>query len=258
MIRDMTSWLCQLQFFTQMCDAYVYYQMRVSDVNEFEGLLLISTVFNFGTDGRDLNRPVLCYALHRRYLPYTLDSLDTIGFVQGPRLVFVHLMAPHPPFIGDKDGNAIQSERPYNIGDDTGFKGSAEEYVLGCLGEVQYLSQRLMRAIDSILLQSKQPPIIILQGDQGPGNFFSMDDSRNECLWERYSILNAYYFLDGNYSALYNSITPVNSFRVVFNQDLGTDLELLEDKNYYATWSRPYVFCDVTDQARSCSVEAVK
>jgi hypothetical protein len=85
-----------------------------------------------------------------------------------------------------------------------------------------------------------------------------MDDPRNECLWERYSILNAYYFPDGNYGALYNSITPVNSFRVVFNQYFGTDLELLEDKNYYATWSRPYVFSDVTDQARSCSAKALK
>jgi hypothetical protein len=139
-------------FFTQMRDADVYYQMTLSDVNEFEGLLLVSTVFNFAIDGWDLDIPVPSYALHRRYLLYTLDRLDTIGAVQGPKVVFVHLMAPHPPFVVDKDGNAIQSERPYNIGDGTGFKGSPEEYVSGYLGEVQYLNRRLMRAIDAILL----------------------------------------------------------------------------------------------------------
>ncbi len=245
-------------FFTQMHDADVYYQMTPGDINELEGLLLVSSVFNFAINAWHLDIPIRGYDLHRRYLLYALDKLGTMGTVKGPKFVFVHFVAPHPPFVVDKNGNPIQSDRPYYMGDANAFEGSPQEYVSGYLGEVQFLNRRLMGAIDSILAQSAQPPIIIIQGDHGPGNFFNLDKPQNKCLWERYSILNAYYFPDGNYSALYNSITPVNSFRVVLNQYFGTDLALLKDKNYYATWSKPYIFSDVTDQARTCSVEPVK
>ena len=106
--------------------------------------------------------------------------------------------------------------------------------------------------------QSKQPPIIIIQGDHGPGNYFDLVNFDDTCLMERYSILNAYYFPDKNYEELYPAITPVNSFRVVFNQYFGGDLQLLEDKNYYAGWFSPYAYHDVSDQAQTCSLEKTK
>ena len=49
----------------------------------------------------------------------------------------------------------------------------------------------------------------------------------------RFNILNAYYLPDIDIGILYPHITPVNSFRVVFNQYFGTDFELLKDKNYF-------------------------
>jgi len=149
-------------------------------------------------------------------------------------------------------GNPIQPARPFNTGDASGFMGTHEEYVSGYSSEVGYLNQRLIKVIDSILTRSDQPPIIIIQGDHGPGNYFNMIEASNTCLRERYSILNAYYFPDNDYTALYPTITPVNSFRVVFNQYFGTNLDLLEDKSFYATWLAPYVFSDVSDEIQSC------
>jgi hypothetical protein len=43
----------------------------------------------------------------------------------------------------------------------------------------------------------------------------------------------------------------VNTFRLIFNQYLGTDLTLLEDESYYSSWTRPYQFFNVTDKVRS-------
>jgi len=90
--------------------------------------------------------------------------------------------------------------------------------------------------------------IIILQGDHGPGAFYNMLELDNSCVYERFSILNAYYFPNGDYQLLYPSVTPVNSFRVVLNRYFGAQLDLLEDRSYYASWSSPYLFTDVTDQ----------
>jgi hypothetical protein len=239
---------------TQVRDADLYVNMTIGDLNEFEGLLLSSTFANLAIDAWDLNVPVPSYRLHRQYVLFSLEKLETIANTHGPKMVFAHIMAPHPPFVLDRMGNPVQSSRPFNTGDASGFMGSPEEYQSGYMEEVTYLNHRLIEVIDSILANSDQPPIIILQGDHGPGNYFNMVEPVNDCLKERYSILNAYYFPDQDYAALYPTISPINSFRIVFNQYFGADLELLEDKSYYATWLKPYVFSDVSQEIQSCEI----
>ena len=239
---------------TQTRDADVYIEMTGGDLNEFEGLLLSSTVANLVIDGFDLNVPVPSYELHRRYILFSLDTLARMPELEGPKFVFSHIMAPHPPFVLDEQGNPIQSDRPFNTGDASGFMGTPEEYFAGYSGEIQYLNHRLMQVIDTLLEGSATPPIIIIQGDHGPGNYFDMVELDDTCLKERYSILNAYYFPEQDYDALYPSISPVNSFRVVLNQYFGADFELLDDRSYFASWMSPYVFRDVTDQISSCNV----
>lgn len=237
---------------TQMRDADLYVQMTWGDINEFEGLLLSSTAANLAIDAWDLNIPVPSYELHRRYILFSLDTLETMSEIQGPKFVFSHIMAPHPPFVLNQFGEEIQPSRPFNTGDASGFMGTHEEYIAGYVGEVSYLNRRLVRVIDSILATSDQPPIIIIQGDHGPGNYFNMMEPNNACPKERYSILNAYYFPDKNYDALYPTITPVNSFRVVLNQYFRANLNVLDDRNYYATWLNPYLYNDISGEIRSC------
>jgi hypothetical protein len=65
---------------------------------------------------------------------------------------------------------------------------------------------------------------------------------------ERFAILNAYYFPGSDGTELYDEISPVNTFRVIFNRYLGTEYELLPDKSYFSTGSRPYEFLPVSDE----------
>jgi hypothetical protein len=39
---------------------------------------------------------------------------------------------------------------------------------------------------------------------------------------------------------LYAAVSPVNTFRVLFNSCFGTRLELLPDKSYFSTAGHPY------------------
>ena len=52
-------------------------------------------------------------------------------------------------------------------------------------------------------------------------------------LKERISIFNAYYLPGHALQFLYDSITPVNSFRIIFDHYFGTNLGVLEDKTYF-------------------------
>ena len=88
--------------------------------------------------------------------------------------------------------------------------------------------------MESILENTNRPSIIILQGDHGPASTLDWDNPTPESLKERFSILNAYYFFDQDYSNLYQTITPVNTFRIILNQYLNGNYQLLEDENYFS------------------------
>ena len=96
-----------------------------------------------------------------------------------------------------------------------------------------------MILIDQIIKDSDIPPIIIIQGDHGPDLFMPNDSwpkAKNltkTMLNEKTGILNAYYLpqCDGEY--LYESISPVNSFRAIFNSCFDMEFNLLDDYYYY-------------------------
>jgi hypothetical protein len=120
-----------------------------------------------------------------------------------------------------------------NDGDD--FKGTLDEYQAGYAKQVQFVNQKLAQAINTLLAKSPSPPVIIIQGDHGPGSHLDWDSSANTCLWERTSILNTYYLPGDARSLLYPSISPVNSFRVVLNAYFGAVLPLLPDYTYFTS-----------------------
>jgi len=69
--------------------------------------------------------------------------------------------------------------------------------------------------------------VIILQGDHGS----RIDSSEKD---EHFSILYAIHLPDKNYHHFHDSISPVNTFRILSNRYLNTSFELLENqKNHF-------------------------
>ena len=61
----------------------------------------------------------------------------------------------------------------------------------------------------------------------------------------RMSIFNAYYFPNDDF--LYDDITPVNSFRVLFDSHFQTNYGLLEDRVFFSVPEKPYALIEITD-----------
>ena len=61
------------------------------------------------------------------------------------------------------------------------------------------------------------------------------------------SIFNAYYFPNEEYDLLYNDITPVNSFRVVFDSQFHTNYGIIEDEMFFSTYKKPYTLIELND-----------
>ncbi len=219
-------------------------------LNEFESLLEASSPAEVVAEEYKLESPEQSYAAHRQRVLDGFNQLKWAYQIPGPKIVFAHIVSPHPPFVFDASGNPIQPPRGYSLGDGDDFEGDVREYRRGYAGQVQFADRMLEDAIDSLLANSKKPPVIILQGDHGPGSNLDWSSPDDSCLWERTSIFNAYY-LPGGSDELYPEISPVNSFRVVLNAFFGADLPLLPDRTYFTSHRLVRQAIDVTENRDS-------
>ncbi|MFV2043571.1 MAG: hypothetical protein ACC700_10110 [Anaerolineales bacterium] len=85
-------------------------------------------------------------------------------------------------------------------------------------------------------------PIIVLQADHG--NQFG-DGERN-------AILNAYFLPETDGHALYSHISPVSTFRLIFDNYFGGNFGLLHDQSFFSTNEDPFDFETVADTREGC------
>lgn len=211
-------------------------------LNNFQNTLINNTPLSVFLRGNQ-------YGWHRQNILFTLEHLTDPLEYEKPTFVFTHLVAPHPPFVFDAEGEPIYPNRNYSINDANTFmiSGTKEEYQQGYRDQLKFINKKIMAAIQSILDTATSPPVIIIQSDHGPGSELNMAILEKTNLHERFPILNAYYLPGKTDNHLYSSITPVNSFRVVFNEYFNAGLPLLEDRNYFSPLEDPFIYTEVTD-----------
>jgi hypothetical protein len=210
------------------------------NINKFESLLISSTIGLSWLDAlmAKTNETALLeepYVKHRNQVLYALTELDRVAKTPGKKFVFVHVVSPHPPFVFDSSGDMVYHNLPYTMGDGDNFMSGSEEYIAKYTEQLQYINKLTINAIDDILENSIEPPIIVIQGDHGPGAYLKWGSIEDSNMMERMGILNAYYFPDQDYNMLYPSISPVNSFRVILNKYFGTEMVLLPDDHYFSS-----------------------
>lgn len=194
------------------------------------------------------------FTMARERTLYLFDRLPEVAKIPGPTFTMAHVMAPHPPFLFGEDGEDVSPRaKQYVLSDGDSYRyfyGGDETYVPGYRAQASYMLKRVERAIDAILADSPEPPIIVLQSDHGSGMHLNMESAEDTDHRERMSIINAMYLPGGRYEGFDDRITPVNEFRVVLNNEFGVGLPLLPQECFYSTWARPYDFLNVTAQVR--------
>ena len=189
--------------------------------------------------------------LRRNNLIFGLSHIQDIAEINSPTFIYSHFLIPHPPFIFGKDGESINPKGLVVEKDGSHYlklHPNREEYREKYKNQLIFVNKKAKEMIDKIIKKSKKPPIIILQSDHGPGSLTDWEDPGKTNMKERFSILNAYYLPEEGKKLLYNSITPVNTFRVIFNYLFNYDFEILKDESYFATWDHPYKFINVTKE----------
>ena len=160
-----------------------------------------------------------------------------------PKFVVLHMLMPHDPYVYDQECN------PLNPPLDR-WNATLQTYT----NQLQCTNKIITGITTEILENSDNPPIIIVQSDEGPEpkgsnmtHHWEFKNASLDNIKERTNILNAYYFPDQKYQNLYQSITPVNSFRTIFRQYFDLDTPNLADKVYvFPDKDHLFEFEDVT------------
>lgn len=147
------------------------------------------------------------YRLYQQY-EFALEKLKALPGIPGKKFVYAHLFITHAPFVYEPDGS---------------FRDSTERTYDAYRDQIVYANREIIEIIQAIIEKSDQPPIIIIQGDHA---YRVLGE-------DRVKILNAYYLPDGGNDLVYESITPVNTFRLIFNQYFNENLDLLPDHSYH-------------------------
>jgi hypothetical protein len=214
---------------TRLTDADIYLALSSKPIslhglNQFETMLANGTALrplielqysSLQPHFRDDTHPFYDEVLGQLFI---LEQTPRIADLSAPTFAFIHLLPPHVPYMFGPNGE-ILTDPGY-------FTGGATEPInekyqrMGYTGEVQFMNREMLRIVRYILEKSSTPPIIVIQGDHGLRR-----DNRPK-------ILDAYYLPGAGKDRLYSSITPVNSFRVIFDAYFGTHYGLLEDVSY--------------------------
>ena len=206
-------------------DYYLAPQLDVGELNEFERLLMQTTFARVIQDFKSLGVEDTGSELFRRRTLFALDKLDKLSYIREPKFVFVHLIVPHPPYVFGATGGPVA---PEEIG-----STRSENNVIRYRDQVEFISSRMQEILPKIIANSERPPVILLQSDHGP----TIPGSPSV----RMKNLSAYYVPDANIP-LYPTITPVNSFRMIFNGYFGQNLPLLEDVSLYSNYDDPFSY----------------
>jgi len=167
-------------------------------------------------------------------IPETLAALARIE--DKPLFAFAHFLNPH-----DKSLNADCTIRKDAFEAQLAAR-SIQDRMLEDRIEYQDTIKCVNRQIISslnILMASSRPQLIVLTGDHGSSFSVPKDVEPNEwpieALMERSAIFNAWHLPDHCQQYLYDEITPVNHFRLIFACITGNRPEFLPDRTY-AIW----------------------
>jgi len=148
------------------------------------------------------------------------DTYSTVNAKSdGPRFIYAHLMMPHYPYYFDENGH------PYSI---ESLMEGQQHVQKNYIGYLQYCNKIFLELIDSILKKSKKPPIIIFMGDHGFRHFIAPVEQQYH-----FMNFNSVYLPGQNYTGFYDSISGVNQFRIILNQQFKMNFSLLKDSTSF-------------------------
>jgi hypothetical protein len=137
-----------------------------------------------------------------------------------PVFVFTHILAPHPPWVFDSNGDLPLKIVTENTKD---VKKRQTAY----LNQTEFINKKVIETTQKLISESNDEPIIIILSDHGS----RIDDNTTKDQGKiiRFGNFMAFYLPNNIETSVYET-SPVNVFRLIFNSYFNGNYEILENK----------------------------
>ena len=186
--------------------------------------------------------------IQREIILCAFEEMPKISsYYDEPVFVWSHIIIPHFPLIFGPNGESITPGKSLLTMNHPEYTDSDWNVKQQFVKQLQFANKKSMELVDEILKNEKES-IIIIQSDHGSGFGINLQDPVDDDIIQKLSNFNAIYFPNEKQRGmLTDDRTSVNTFRLVFNSQFGSDYEILEDKIYWGlSIKKPFWFKDVT------------
>jgi hypothetical protein len=206
-------------------------------INEFEYATLRDSVIGVALDAVV---PAWRSARDRSMVNAELSCVESASraTVSGPRFVWGHIEAPHPPVVFSASGGPA----PFSIYGDVapGPGGGDSDFGRAYVEQLRYLNGRVLQLVDEIRRNSTRPPVIIVMSDEG----YDVDAAGT---------------LPDRFGTLFAAFTPehpvlfgdrpltVNVFPNLFNAYFGTSIPSYPPRYFRSTNEGPLKLEEISD-----------
>jgi len=161
-----------------------------------------------------------------------------------PIFVYMHLRIPHPPHVFGPNGEYVIGGQSQT---EEGSFIDEQKYV----DSIKFANKKILKVVENIL-ENNEKSIIIIQSDHGFDFGINYENPSDRSLKQRFSNINAIYSPDADKDIFYEGMTPVNTFRMIFNEYFDASYVMLEDRMYYHPYGsgsvhKDIIFKDVTE-----------
>ena len=215
-------------------------KLLLLNANEFESMVAYNSAGLIALDASAILSSKLRaiidypYTEHQENVLFALDELGTsVPKLSSPKLIYAHIISPHRPYFFDAEGGFIEPSSQFTLRDlgDLDIASKREGY----RNQVAGINEKVLEMVRGIQENSETPPIIIIHADHGTGDTFE----------ELMPILMAMNLPEDGSMYLYETISPVNIFRVIFNTYFNGEYEILEDTSFYSHWDTRFDFIEI-------------
>lgn len=132
-----------------------------------------------------------------------------------PKFVYAHFLTPHPPFFVDSLGKNLSTE--------------TTDIRKGYVHQVARVNRWMLSLADTLTQGSGRPKVVIFQGDHGYSTLTEPAAKKAHMFpnWQ------AWYVSDGNYREIPDSLTNVNTFRILLRGWFKKEIPILHNEFYF-------------------------
>jgi hypothetical protein len=191
----------------------------------FEHQLVDRTAFS------GLSLPFLLDSYRERTL-VTLDQLPSLAADAGSVLMFAHLIAPHTPFVFDRDGEypILPCDRCHHFAiqaEDSGM--TTAEFRRSYADQLHYLNERVLESVDGII-EGSPDAVIVIFSDHGSRSDRPVDEEWYRTFFAARTPDHPDLFAD--------DARPLDIFPALLGAYFGIEVETPPDRHYLAPRGR--------------------